>query len=227
MKKLVKKLLKRLGFDKVLIKNSKQNSYVHSSKAYWEQRYMSNKTSGAGSYGILAEFKAEVLNRFVLEHQIKDVIELGCGDGHQLTLTKFPKYIGYDVSDKAIAMCQSLFKNDLSKQFYSMFDKTHQTKKAQLSLSLDVIYHLVEDDVFQTYMQRLFDASTHYVIIYSSNYDAFLARHVRCRKFTNWIEQYVSNDWELMDYIKNKFPFDASNPNHTSMSDFYIYKKLG
>ena len=35
------------------------------SASYWELRYRNGGTSGAGSYGRLAEFKAEVLNEFV------------------------------------------------------------------------------------------------------------------------------------------------------------------
>lgn len=42
---------------------------------------------------------------------------------------------------------------------------------ADLSLSLDVIYHLVEDEVFETYINTLFKSARRYVIIYSSNSD--------------------------------------------------------
>ena len=53
------------------------------SEAYWQRRYQDGQGSGAGSYGQLAQFKAEYLNRFVAEHAIADVIEFGCGDGNQ------------------------------------------------------------------------------------------------------------------------------------------------
>lgn len=45
---------------------------------------MQGGTSGAGSYGVLAEFKAEVINSLLLEHSILTAIEFGCGDGSQL-----------------------------------------------------------------------------------------------------------------------------------------------
>lgn len=35
------------------------------SAAYWETRYRGGEMSGSGSYGRLAEFKAEILNEFV------------------------------------------------------------------------------------------------------------------------------------------------------------------
>lgn len=47
----------------------------------------------------------------------------------------------------------------------------YANETADLTLSLDVIYHLIEDNVFFTYMDRLFDSSTKFVIIYSLNTD--------------------------------------------------------
>ena len=35
------------------------------SKRYWEKRYAQNKTSGTGSYGKLAKFKADIINDFL------------------------------------------------------------------------------------------------------------------------------------------------------------------
>lgn len=222
-------IVKRIWFFKI-IKNKifgthKKKDFI-SSQLYWEKRYNANNNSGPGSYGRLAKFKAEVLNNFVSKHTINTVIEYGCGDGNQLTLAKYPKYIGFDVSNKALEICRELFKDDTTKAFYHTFDVSYNSMKAELTLSLDVIYHLVEDALFETYMKRLFESSQNYVIIYSSNYNERSAPHVRSRKFTNWIDTNVSRDWDLIKVIKNKYPFKKSNPNQTSMSDFYIYKKL-
>ena len=73
------------------------------SAAYWESRYAKGGSSGVGSYGRFAEFKAEVLNRFVATHSVQSVIEFGCGDGNQLALASYPWYLGYDVSATAVA----------------------------------------------------------------------------------------------------------------------------
>ena len=87
------------------------------SQAYWEGRYAGGGTSGAGSYGALAEFKAELLNAFVKDKSVKSVIEFGCGDGHQLSLASYPKYIGLDVSKTAIELCTERFRDDSDKRF--------------------------------------------------------------------------------------------------------------
>ncbi len=91
------------------------------SAEYWELRYASGGSSGQGSYGRLAEFKAEVINNFVMERGVHSVIEFGCGDGNQLQLAKYPVYVGLDVSEKAVAMCKEKFNNDTSKLFPCTF----------------------------------------------------------------------------------------------------------
>jgi SAM-dependent methyltransferase len=87
------------------------------SELYWRKRYDAGLDSGEGSYLQLAKFKAKVINDFVLEHGIKSVLELGCGDGNQLTLANYPQYLGVDVSPDALERCRERFPGDDSKQF--------------------------------------------------------------------------------------------------------------
>lgn len=218
-----KKSLKKSWLWKILRKLLKP-SKGFSSGNYWEQRYKTGDNSGAGSYGRLAKYKAEVLNGFVAQNNLQRVIELGVGDGNQLSLARYPNYIGLDVSATAIAMCKANFEHDHSKEFYLAKNYPIDGPKAELSLSLDVIYHLVEDSVFKTYMTDLFKAASRYVIVYSSNYDEFLATHVRSRKFTSWVEA-QQPDWELQIEINNPYPFDPNNPDNTSISNFYVFRK--
>src|SRR6185369_13409893 len=76
---------------------------------YWERRYTEGGTSGAGSYHRLALFKAEVLNEFVARQGIRSVIEFGSGDGAQLELANYPRYVGVDVSKAAIETTRARF----------------------------------------------------------------------------------------------------------------------
>lgn len=194
------------------------------SEDYWKQRYLSGGSSGAGSYHKLAEFKAEVLNRIVKDKQIQTIIEYGCGDGNQLKLSKYSSYIGFDVSPIAISKCEKYFSNDDTKMFKLM--DGYANEKAELTLSLDVIYHLIEENVFLTYMKRLFDSSTRLVIIYSSNterQERFQASHVKHRKFSNWAEKNRPN-WKLIQHIPNIYPY-AGDDKTGSLADFYIYKR--
>jgi hypothetical protein len=194
------------------------------SSDYWEVRYKTGGNSGAGSYGRLAEFKADFLNRFVDEQHIESVIEFGCGDGAQLELSVYPSYTGVDVSAKAVDICRSKFKGDSSKRFLHLKDVAPGTV-ADLSLSLDVIYHLVEDSTFDAYMRQLFASARSFVIIYSSNVEeVWPARHVRHRKFTSWVEE-DQPDWHLQSTLKNEYPYDPGDVEQTSFAEFYVFAR--
>lgn len=223
----MKTVIKRIPLVGPLAKKFKRKVFTRSftgSENYWIERYESGGTSGAGSYNQLAAFKAEVLNDFVKEYQISTVIEYGCGDGNQLKLAEYPSYIGFDVSPKAIALCKDIFREDKTKIFKLMNE--YQDETACLTLSLDVIYHLVEDNVYDAHMRKLFDTSQRFVIIYSSNTDKQpdnLTPHVKHRQFTRWIEANQPH-WQLLRLIPNKFPFKG-NINEGSRADFFIYER--
>jgi hypothetical protein len=195
------------------------------SEAYWENRYQSGGTSGPGSYGDFARFKAEVLNAFVAAEGVQSVIEFGCGDGHQLSLARYPRYLGVDVSRFAIARCKGLFSDDPSKEFKTI--EEYAGERADAVLSLDVIYHLVEDYVFDRYMETVFDSAQKWVVIYSSDFEGAdeqrHAQHVRHRKFTGWINA-NRRDWYCAKVVRNKFPFtgDFKTGSH---ADFYFFTK--
>jgi SAM-dependent methyltransferase len=190
------------------------------SEKFWSARYNRGGHSGAGSYKRLAEYKAEIINNFVIENNIQNVLELGCGDGNQLNLSNYKNYVGFDVSKKALEICKEKFKQDSSKSFYSISSFNEEINRAELSLSLDVIYHLVEDHVYHKHLNDLFNSSTKYVIIYSSNYDNRHSKHVLHRSFI----KDINKGWSLIKEIKNKYPYDPHIPN-TSFSDFFIFKK--
>ncbi len=75
-------------------------------------------SSGTGSYNQLAKFKAEFLNKFVAEYDIKSVTEFGSDDSNQHALFNFPVFIGLDASKKAIAICMDRYKQDRTKSFF-------------------------------------------------------------------------------------------------------------
>lgn len=198
---------------------------VFRSVAYWDARYRNGETSGAGSYGRLGLFKADILNSFVSEHNINKVIEFGCGDGSQLSLAKYPSYVGIDVSERAINICEERFRADKTKSFHLYGNIDRDKIGFDLSLSLDVIYHLVEDEVFFDYMRQLTTFSFRYICIYSSNYDDIgSVNHVRHRRFTDWMDAHAK-EWRLLSCIKNDYPYNPERPMDTSDSDFYFFER--
>lgn len=132
-----------------------------------------------------------------------------------------PNYIGLDVSKTAIKICKQRFKDDKTKIFLlydpDHFLDNHHIFNSEIALSLDVIYHLVEDRIFNKHMKSLFSVADKYVIIYSTDTDenpSYTAPHCKNRRFSKWIET-NSPDWKLVERIKNKYP-------NESACDFYI-----
>ena len=205
-----------------LFADFRQSSFA--SGDYWENRYKAGGNSGSGSYNRLAQFKAQVLNDFVAAHDVASVIELGTGDGAQLKLAAYPNYIGVDVSRTAIDATRAEFSQDPTKRFVHS-DEVQADDVADLSLSLDVIYHLIEDNVFEHYMEQLFDVSRRYVIVYSSNADRkSYAVHVRHRIFTDWVER-NRPDFALKKVQKNPYPEEINDIDNTSFADFFFFEK--
>jgi hypothetical protein len=200
----------------------RQRMAYHDSAHFWEGNYAQGRTSGNGSYGALAEGKGRFLNQLVRERGVRSVIEFGCGDGGQLAMAQYPGYVGLDVSRTAIGLCQRRFADDPAKSFF-LYDGACFTDRAgiftaDLALSLDVVYHLTEDPVFETYLGHLFAAGQRLVVIYSTDAEiGGTAPHVRHRHFTPWVEACFP-DWRLTAV--------ARGPNaERASADFFVYER--
>jgi len=192
---------------------------------YWEKRYAQGGTSGAGSYGKYQKYKANVINDFLNNHEIGAVIEFGCGDGNQLQDIGYQNYIGFDISPTIVKNCQSKFQEDGSKQFLHISEFAQQ--QADLVVSLDVIYHLVEDEVYLQYMNNLVASARDFIIVFSSNTDkqkTLSRKHVKHRVFTEFFER--DPHWQLVDTIETPTSVSDAAANDIHVADFYIFKKI-
>jgi SAM-dependent methyltransferase len=189
-----------------------------SSASYWEERYRRGGSSGAGAHGRVARFKAQVINQFVAQNEVTSVLEFGCGDGTQLARANYPRYVGTDVSHDAIELCKRRFSADPTKRFYHPSELQPADQTADLVMSLDVLCHLVDDDVYDRYMRTLVGAAQRFICVYSSNVDKPGHRvHVRHHCFTDWISRHAPQ-WPLITKIPNRFPEEE-----TSRADFYFF----
>lgn len=192
------------------------------SRDYWQQRYRRGGDSGIGSGGDQARYKAAVLNEFVSKFGIHSVVEFGCGDGRQLALAKYPDYLGLDISRDAIALCAKRFASDPSRRFGLV--EAHSCVHADLAISLDVLFHLVEDEVYHDYLARLFQAGSRFVIIFSSD-EADAPRtlpHVRHRP----VSADVARDFPWFEAFEPELQvaFDAPEP-HDVPTKFLFYRR--
>jgi len=179
------------------------------SKEYWENRYKSGGNSGIGSQGIIAEYKAKIINDFVIDNNIQTACELGCGDW-LFSLFTIPDYTGFDVSQFVIDRNKMNYNHKFTT---SMADLTTY----DLTISMDVILHLIEQDVYLQYMKDLFRLSNKYVIIYSTNKDEVLGGiHNLFRKFMPDVPQ----EFKLIKFLDNPYKGDDTQ------ADFFIFERI-
>ena len=187
--------------------------------SYWNNRYQNGGNSGEGSYNDYATHKASVVNNLINKDNINIISEYGCGDGNQVGLFKgFKEYHGYDISPYIISKCKEVYKNRADMYFY--YEKS-ELPKSDLSLSLDVIYHIMDDKDLENYLIFMFNNSDKYVLIFSSNHDNNEENKVKDimvhRIITDIIKRIVVN-FELVGVIDNNLKTSAK---------FFLYKKTG
>lgn len=155
------------------------------STTYWQDRYRRGgqgrgKGSGSGSVGEAAAFKADVVNGFIRDHDVHSLFDYGCGDGEVAKRIMVDEYVAYDPSVEAVTRCMEA-RNRVGR-FISICVPP-MGWQFDLVISLDVIFHLLEDDVYQDYMRNLFAMSSKYVIVHSTNYEKWKQPITRHREF--------------------------------------------
>lgn len=197
------------------------------SESYWKERYERGGNSGEGSYGPLADYKADFINDFCSSHSISSAVELGCGDGNQASKLKIERYVGVDISEKCIAWARRHF--DRSRWEFLTADEFRDARTegmCELGLSLDVTYHLIEDEVYRTYLQDLFGAASRYVLIYSSNLDYFdpAFPHVRHRPVVRDVAA-LQPEWSFVRTERNPYHRHPDERRYGSFAEFHIFEK--
>ncbi|MCB4769812.1 class I SAM-dependent methyltransferase [Ancylobacter sp. Lp-2] len=196
-----------------------------SSGPYWERRYATGGHSGAGSRGLLANYKAAFINRFIRLNAVRSVIDLGCGDGYQIEPLRVRSYLGLDVSPTAVDLCRERYATRLGWRFETYATGSPAKAEHDLALSLDVIYHLVEDDIYDGYMRRLFDSARRHVLVYASDWERpGHVPHIRHRWFSGWVAR-ERPAWRVVDRPANPYPFDEFNDLNTTFASFVAFER--
>jgi hypothetical protein len=204
---------------------------------YWNSRYLQGQNSGQGSYGQEAVLKATMINHWIKEFNIRTVTEVGCGDANNLLMYNIPiSYTGYDLSKKAIEICnQKTLKIRNALKYYFSTDYQDQNFDADLLLCLDVWFHQVNDTDFDKLCKNLFvDFKGQYIIIYSTDTASQLtpegqplASHMRQREVLSKIAEF--KDWQVLYWISGiQINQDGKVNNVQFPSDkrFYLLKRL-
>ncbi len=201
---------------------------------YWEDRYRRGGNSGDGSYGRLRQYKADVLNKLVTQNDIGRVVEVGCGDGAQLELANYREYIGLDVSRSAISIASQRHDGDSSKSFFAFdpagFIDNLGLFQADMSISLDVIYHLLTESSFLGHLDLLFSLSRNLVVLYTSDSGSLPTGLSDRAHIHHWPVREVIADrfgasWQLASSEVNPYRFDPSDEEPTSFAEFLVYRE--
>ena len=88
---------------------------------------------------------------------------------------------------------------------------------ADCALSLDVIFHLLEDDVFAANMQNLFNCGRRFVIVYGTDEEEIRRKHVsvRLRKYSDYIAANIPEFRAALRVTRKE-----------GFGDFYLYERI-
>lgn len=198
------------------------------SAKYWSDRYEEGRTSGSGSYGRLARYKADVINELAGSQNIGSVLELGSGDGNQASLFEFDRFTGVDVSRLVVDRANERFADRPGWQFIHSDAFIVEPRAFDMTMSLDVIYHLVEDDVFNRYMRDLVTLADRFVLIYASDHDEQAASpHVRHRSYSMWMAENAP-EFTLTKTYEQPYPMvEGADVDQTSFAFFRLFERQG
>lgn len=184
------KLIKLEFFLRRLVGQNAQDEF---SRRYWEARYRWGGDSGKGSRGDIAARKAEFVSAFCRDYGVSSLVELGSGDGVCASQIKVDQYLGLDLSQDAVLRARRRISapthrflaipGDSPEAIVAKVKLHHGGNLPQVSLSMDVILHLVEDSVYEAYLKTLFAISARYIVVFSSDADGPDEVHVRHRAY--------------------------------------------
>ncbi len=104
--------------------------------------------SGPGSIGIASELYGRTISRFISEHQIRSVVDLGCGDFRvaQLFVSDSIDYTGIDIVAPLIAHNEARFASN-NVRFLCLDITSDELPKADLCLLREVLQHLSNQEI--------------------------------------------------------------------------------
>lgn len=183
--------------------------------AYWNQRYLQGRTSGEGSEGDRAIVKAKYINELIYDKGIYTIADWGAGDGHVLSMvTLETDYLGIDISRVAIDRLRREWHGVPRRKFLTLDEARGVEIDVDLAMSLDVIFHCIDQPTYEEHLRRLFGSSHRFVLIHSLDKDrGRTARHVRWRHFTPDVAR-IAPEWVLME--------QTAGPSEIG---FYLYRK--
>jgi len=151
------------------------------------------------------------------KYDLKSISDVGCGECTLLPyLQGIRKYYGYDISPAVLSKVSKNAQDGFSKEFILLTNNT-KIVSSDLVLSLEVIFHQVNDDEYLDYMRKLVNSNGEYLLILTMNEGILKTNHIKNRhiKYRDISKFMDSTNYSLVE----KFPFTERT------STYYLYKK--
>jgi len=213
---------------------------------YWERRYssggMSNTQDVVDQHVFPTLYKwRSVWLRHIFKHATAEgrplsVLDLGVGDGRQafniLCGGQVESLTGLDVSWFTVHALENRLNSDrplgcadMDVYWYDGFILPQEIHGLtfDVTLSLQVVFHLLEDALFERYMALLFMLAREVVVVHAPDIDDALPQiaHMRYRRFSSWVATWRP-DWEL----KLRVPVPMEVGTHSDDA-LHVYGRLG
>ena len=190
----------------VNLTNEEVFTKIYKSNLWGQGKRMEDDYSGPGSYGFHAENYINLINDFILKHDITSITDIGCGDfaiGHKITSSNpCLEYNGCDVVQYLIEKNQKLF-GSKSIQFYHLDATRDILPPADLLTIREVLQHLSNKNI-----KKILDKTSDYKYIIITEH---LFPNVHVKKYNK--NKPTGPDIRLIDnsgvYI-NKPPFNLN-----------------
>lgn len=161
---------------------------------YWDDRWV-NGPECPGSVGDQAMSKAAWLNSVIYDLDVRSLVDWGCGDGSQAALVNVGMYVGVEVAPSAWeAASVALATRDnccivLAPPGQSI------TIRADMAVSMDVVFHLTADHEYEEWLARVFGSATKFVAVHGTDYESVPNGHMRHHEVT----RDAPPDWTLRE----------------------------
>lgn len=137
---------------------------VHDS-SYWTERYRSGGNSGSGSAGRNLAFKANFVRDFLVKHQLREVLDIGCGNGGIIPSLPEINYHGIDFAKPAIDYCQAKWGETGSRKFTHVTEVQGNSASAEVVLVLEVLMHITDDKDYERFLRACLSMAEKFVVL--------------------------------------------------------------
>ena len=129
----------------------------------WDQRYIDNGTSGAGSIGDYRDFKWSIIYKHV--PFLRSVVDVGCGDISFWEGKDCENYTGIDISKTIIE------RNRILRLDWEFIWSNAETRIEGLSkdtvFCFDMLFHIMNKETYIKILENLIYYSRNYIFIYT------------------------------------------------------------